>query len=115
MSIASTRTASNSTMLAPRIKLKSGCHSLYDFKCQGAEGWVTAQEERKHSQTGETIPEHIEVTFIGSRAWRSVKVYGTKSLRRAVQAAMVHAEPVPVVRMEGEQEIFGKFLSVTVA
>lgn len=80
----------------------------HTFVCGDARGRVSANEARKLQQPPyETRPAHIEVTFENDRAWRCVRVFGTSSLKRAVEAAMVHANPPPVTRVLGGTVTYG--------
>lgn len=89
-----------------------GCH---EFTCGDHHGNVRAVESRKSQQPPyETRPAHICVMFINDRAWRDVRVFGTKSLKKAVQAAMVYADPKPVPQLINGQEWFGETKEVTI-
>jgi|JI10StandDraft_1071094.scaffolds.fasta_scaffold54825_5 hypothetical protein len=91
----------------PKIELTEETY-WHTFVCGEARGRVMANEARKLQQPPyETRPAHIEVTFENDLAWRIVRVFGTTSLKRAVQAAMAHADPPPVTRVLGGTLTYG--------
>lgn len=86
----------------------------HDFTCDDVSGRINFEEARKHTQTFKLIPEHFEVTINTERAWRTINVFGTKSMRNAIKAAAPHFKPLPEVRIMGGQETFGETIEVKI-
>ncbi len=98
----------------PKVELTEEPY-WHRFVCGEAHGRVSAEEARQlQTPPYETRAAHIEVTFESDRAWRIVRVFGTKSLKKAVQAAMVHAFPAPEIRKMGGQDVYGETREITI-
>lgn len=81
--------------------LPNGIPDSYDFPG----GWVVNNLDRKSS---------FEVMLVNGRAYHSVEVAGTKSVAKAVQAALAMRLPPAQTYKQGGQEIYGTFHKINI-